>query len=100
MVNYGLGEELLKKHRSVFDGQHGVIKGFKADLLLKEDVKPVLKKARPVPLSLKEVAEKELDRLTKDGMMTSVMHSEWVSPFVVVPKLMVGLGFVGTTKFQ
>ena len=76
VVNYGLGEELLKKHRSVFDGQHGVIKGFKADLLLKKDVKPVFKKACPVPFSLKEVVEKELDRLTKDGIMTPVMHSE------------------------
>ena len=86
VVNYGLGEEFLKKHRSVFDCQHGVIKGFKADLLLKKDVKPVFKKARPVPFSLKEVVEKELDRLTKDGIMAPVMHSEWASPIVVVPK--------------
>ena len=30
----GLSEELLKKHRSVFDGQHDIVNGFKADLLL------------------------------------------------------------------
>ena len=34
VLNYGLGGELLKKHNSILDGQHGVIKGFKADLLL------------------------------------------------------------------
>ena len=48
--------------------------------------KPVFKKTRPVPFSLKELLEKELDCLTKDGIMTSVMLSEWASPMVVVPK--------------
>ena len=86
VVNYGLGEELLNKYKYVFDAQHGVIKGFKADLLLKKDAKPVFKKARPVPFSLREIVEKELDRLTKDGIMTPVMHSEWASPIVVVQK--------------
>ena len=86
VVNYGLGGELLKKHRPVFDGQHGVIEGFKADLLLEKDAKPVFKKARPVPFSLKEVVEKELVPLTEDGIMTPVMHSEKASPIVVVQK--------------
>ena len=46
MVNYGLGEELLKKHRSVFDGQYGVIKGLKAVLLLKVTVTLQTKNSR------------------------------------------------------
>eukprot|EP00795_Rhopilema_esculentum_P011239 gene11239-21428_t len=37
VVNYGLGEELVKKYKNVFDAQHGVLKGYKADLLLKKD---------------------------------------------------------------
>ncbi len=78
VVNYGLGEELLNKHRSVSKGQHSFLKEFKADLFLK--------KAPPVPFSLKEDVEKELDRLTKDDIMTPVMHSEWASLIVVVPK--------------
>eukprot|EP00795_Rhopilema_esculentum_P009037 gene9037-16680_t len=86
VVNYGLGEELVKKYKNVFDAQHGVIKGYKADLLLKKDAKPVFKKARPVPFSLKEIVEKELNRLTKDGIMAPVMHSDWASPIVVVQK--------------
>ena len=53
---------------------------------VKKDAKPVFKKARLVPFSLKEAVEKELDRLTKDGIMTPMMHSEWASPIVVVPK--------------
>eukprot|EP00795_Rhopilema_esculentum_P017020 gene17020-8525_t len=87
VVNYGLGEELVKKYKNVFDAQHGVIKGYKADLLLKKDAKPVFKKARPVPFSLKEIVEKELNRLTKDGIMAPVMHSDWASPIVVVQKI-------------
>lgn len=86
VVNCGVGEELLTKHSFMFDGQHGIIRGFKADLLQKNGAKPVFKKACPVPFSLKEVVEKERDRLTKDGIMTPVMHSQWESPIVVVPK--------------
>ena len=100
VVNYGLGDELLKKYKYVCDAQHGVIKGFKAALLLKKDAKPVVKKAHPVPFSLKAMVEKELARLTKDGIMTPVMPSEWASPIVVVQKLMVESEFVGTTRFQ
>eukprot|EP00112_Aurelia_sp_Birch-Aquarium-sp1_P015496 Seg344.3 transcript_id=Seg344.3/GoldUCD/mRNA.D3Y31 product="putative protein K02A2.6" protein_id=Seg344.3/GoldUCD/D3Y31 len=86
VVNYGVGEEISEKHKFVFDVQHGVIKGFKADLLLKNDAKPVFKKVRPVPFSLKKVVEKKLDRLNKDGIMPPMIHSEWASPIVVVPK--------------
>ena len=56
---------------------------------LKKDVKPVFKKAGLVPFSLKKVLEKELDRWTKDDIMTPVMHSELASPW---------LGLVRTTK--
>ncbi len=35
---------------------------------------------------MKEVVEKELDRLIKDGIVTTVMHSELASPIVVVQK--------------
>ena len=86
VVNYGLGEELLNKYKYVFGVQHGVIKGFRANLLLKKDAKRVFKKAHPVPFSLKKIVEKELDRLAKDSIMTPVMHSEWASPIVVVQK--------------
>ena len=46
MVNYGLGEELLQKHRSVFDGQHGVLKGLKQNNFLRKMLSLFLR--RPV----------------------------------------------------
>ena len=42
-------------------------------------------KARGVPFAMKEAVEAEIDRMEKDGILTSVPYSELASP-IVVPK--------------
>ena len=44
-------------------------------------------KARPVPYALRELMEKEIDRLESSGVLYRVDNSEWTSPTVNVPKL-------------
>ena len=44
-------------------------------------------KARPVPYALRELVEKEIDRLKSSGVLYRVDNSEWASPTVNVPKL-------------
>ena len=62
------------------------IKGFKADIKVKDDAKPIFCKARPVPYALKENLEKELNKLQEQGIIYQVKTSEWAAPIVVVPK--------------
>lgn len=40
-----------------------------ARVYLKKDVLPVFKKARPVPLGIREEVRQELDRLIKNGII-------------------------------
>ena len=62
------------------------IKGFKANIVLKENSKPVFCKARTVPYALKETVENELRRLESERIMYPVKTSQWATPLVVVPK--------------
>ena len=44
-------------------------------------------KARPVPYALRELVEKEIDRLESSGVLYRVDNSEWTRPTVNEPKL-------------
>ena len=78
--------ELMNKYPQLFSEGYGSIKDFKAQIHLREKAQPKFCKARPVPYSLKETVEKELDRLEAAGIIFKVDHSEWATPIVVVPK--------------
>ena len=66
--------------------QGASIKGFKGSLKLKEGVKPVFMKDRPVPYSLVEKVEKEYDRLVESDILYPVSSSNRASPVVHIPK--------------
>ena len=53
---------------------------------MKDDVAPIFHKARPVPYSLREKVDKELDKQLGAGILKKVERSEWASPVVIVPK--------------
>ncbi|XP_056135313.1 uncharacterized protein K02A2.6-like, partial [Lampris incognitus] len=65
---------------------------------VKPDIKPVFRKARPVPYALKDAVEKELDRLEKAGIISKIDHSQWAAPIVVVPKLDKSIRICGDYK--
>ena len=79
--------QLLKnKYKQVFAEGLGTMKKFKAHLRVKDDAKPVFHRPRAVPYAIKEIIEKELERLENEGIIEKVEHSEWAAPIVPVPK--------------
>lgn len=77
---------LKSKYPSVFGQRRGEIKEFQANLSLKGNPIPVFCKPRSIPYAVKPLVETELQRLVKEGVLTQVMHTEWATPLVVVPK--------------
>ena len=62
------------------------INNFTADVKLEKGSEPIFRKARPVPYSLLQKVESELDRLEKNGVIKKVKTSKWASPIVVALK--------------
>ena len=79
-------QQLLAQYNSVFQPGIGTIRGYKADIHLKEGTKPVFKKSRPVAYALQPLLEAELERLQSEGILKPVETSQWATPLVVVPK--------------
>lgn len=79
-------EDLIRKYPNVFEKSIGSIKGINANLVLKENTKPVFIKSRTIPFSLKEPVELELNNLVKQGVLKKVEYSQWATPIVPVKK--------------
>ena len=62
------------------------MKGFKAKFYVDETVPPKFCKARSVPYAMQTKVEKELERLTKEGIIEPVQYAEWAAPIVPVLK--------------
>ena len=63
----------------------GMMKKVEARVNFDKGAKPIFHKERPVPFSIKEKTETELERLLSD-IFQSVEFSEWASPIVPVKK--------------
>lgn len=53
---------------------------------MKENVRPIFQKARPIPFALKGRVKEEIDRLVRDKLLIPVETSEWATPIVPVIK--------------
>ena len=79
-------QHLVEKHAPLFEKKIGTIQGYKADVRLRPEAKPVFKKARPVAYSLQSALNQELEYLQHEGILEPVESSDWATPLVVVPK--------------
>ena len=79
-------QTLLDKYKGVFESGLGTLKGFKAKITVEPDATPKFCKARPVPYSLRDQVEAELQRLVKEGILEPVEHADWASPIVAILK--------------
>jgi hypothetical protein len=83
--------ELLREFQDGFSWSYEDIHGFYHALIqhaipMKEGIKPVRKKQKPINPALEATIRKELEKLLKDGMIFSVKYYEWVSNLVPVRK--------------
>jgi hypothetical protein len=82
---------LLGEFQDVFAWSYEDLCGFDLSLIhhaipIKEGIKPVRKKQRPINPALEATIRKELEKLLKDGIIFPVKYSEWVSNLVPVWK--------------
>ena len=91
--------KFLKEKANLFSRKGTGIKGFSANLKLKEGAKPVYQKARPVPYALCKDVEKEYERLVESDILFPVTYSEYIGPqYMCLRRQRALLEFVGTTK--
>ena len=76
----------MKEYHDVFKGV-GTLPGGPYHIRLKEQYTPVQHPPRSVPIAMQTAYKAELDRLTKEGIITEVKeHTEWINLIVPVMK--------------
>jgi len=88
---------VLERHKGVFQNDLGAMKGMRARIHIRPEIKPVFRKPHPVPHRLKAAVERELERLQEEGVIEPVQFLEWAAPIVPIVKKMAKCGFVETT---
>ena len=79
-------EYILKEYHDVFKGV-GTLPGGPYHIRLKEQYRPVQHPPRSVPIAMQTGYKSELDRLTKEGIITEVKeYTEWINLIVPVMK--------------
>ena len=79
-------QQLLQPFEVVFKEELGTFIGDKVTINLDPSVVPKFCKARPLPYSMKEMVEKELQRLENLGVIKPVKSSKWAASIVPVLK--------------
>ncbi|UYV70930.1 K02A2.6-like [Cordylochernes scorpioides] len=79
-------ELFLEAYKRVFENKDLPIQGIKGSISLRPNAKPKFFKFRPVPFSIKEKIDKELDRLEQSQIIEKVNASDWSTPSVTVIK--------------
>ena len=84
---FSIKETTIKEQfPDLFKPDLGCLKDTTVSLAVDTSVKPVFHKARPVPFSMQDKVEKEIDRLVASSVLKQVTYSDWASPIVPVLK--------------
>ena len=75
-------ETVLSQYTELFSEGLGKLRGREVKLRLRLGAVPKFYKPRPVPFALREVVNKELDRLEALGFIRPAASSEWAAPIV------------------
>jgi hypothetical protein len=82
---------LLCEFQDVFSWSYDNLRGFDPALIqhaitIKEDIKPVRQKQRPINPALEDNIRKELEKLLKAGIISPAKYSEWISNLFLIRK--------------
>ncbi|KAK3747895.1 hypothetical protein QZH41_001360 [Actinostola sp. cb2023] len=81
-----ISQDVVNSYPQLFEEGLGTLKGKKARIHVDPGTKPEFYRARPVPYTLREKIEQELERLQKEGTIEPVQYSDWATPIVPVVK--------------
>ena len=79
-------ETILKQYPEVFKTGMGTLKGFKATIKVDHESVPKYWKPRPVPYSIRNKVDQELDRLVQEEIIEPVQFLDWAAPIVPIVK--------------
>ena len=79
-------QEMLERHKILFDGELGLYLHEKIHLKVKEDAVPVHKKSYPVPHKRHDVFHQELRSLVKDRVLKPCGVTSLASLMFIIPK--------------
>ena len=77
---------LLKKHSAGFSDTHQAIKTNVAKIYADDNAVTKYFKARSLPYVMRDMVDKELDRLLAEDIIEPVQYSDWAAPVVPVMK--------------
>ena len=78
--------KIISEYESVFSDELGTLKNVEVEIPIQPNVNPNFFRASPVPYSLKDKIEKEIDRLVKLGIYQPLSSSKLPAPIVPVFK--------------
>ena len=90
--------DLLKEYEHLFKHELGKLKGIEATIHLQKGTTLIFLKSRPVPFTLREGIEAELERLEAQGTIKPVNHSDWATPIVPFEKIDLTVKICGNYK--
>ena len=79
-------EKVLSQFKEVFNPNLGSLQGYTAKIHLEDNTVPRFYKARPVPIAIKPMIEKELDHLVEQKVLQPIEFADWAAPIVPVLK--------------
>ena len=79
-------QKVLDKYPEIFKNKLGTLKGTKAKIHIDPQAIPRFFKPSSIPYVLREIFEKELDRLLKEYIIEPITFFEWAAPIVLIVK--------------
>lgn len=79
-------DKLYEKYEKLFRNELGEVKGYEAEIYVKEGTKPRFWKCRKIPYNIRKEVDDIIDEQVRTGELTAVESSEWAAPVVVVKR--------------
>ena len=92
-------QKMLHARIAIFQGRCGRWKGNPVEIHMKEGSQPKTIRPYPIPQAYRDLVKKEVDRLTKIGLLTRVKEAEWSSPSFPIPKKNKTIRFVTDFRY-